>query len=550
MPASPRQVDVVILTAITLEYQQVLKVDSGASPGSQWEEEDGPNGLHVAFRAFTGKGGRPLRVAVAQAGDMGAVAATNALLPLVAAHRPRCVAMSGVCAGRPGKTNLGDVVAAERLFFHDTGKKLPKKVQQDLRTYNLRDDWKLKLERFNFASRFRNEAWWKQRPIPYEWQENWVLLMLHRGIKDPSALPKRAVYCPRWTEVIRSLWTRRYVRKGSLTLTATGRKRAKAFEIEHGKRFPDLSPRGKALPFKVHVEPMGSGNQVIEDRKVWGFVSKYMRKTLSLEMEAAALGALAHAQRDLKLDLLVMKGVMDFANHGRDDHFKEFAARASAECLIAFLRENLEVEVVPGPDDLLLSGTEGELDEKPPPSKLLNTRYEVVSFHEGGREKVLAELERWRGSGPPVAVRLLHAAGGSGKTRLAIEWIRRLRSQGWAAGFLVRGVPGDWFEQLWSRGQPVLVVLDYAESRTEELREVLRRMHRYAVQDGTGAMRRMRVLLLARSAGDWWTALLKSSSELEAWLGATLPYELEPLAENEADRERIFHEAAEWFAKR
>jgi hypothetical protein len=49
--------------------------------------------------------------------------------------------MSGVCAGRPGKTNLGDVVAAEWLSFHDTGKRLPTKVQQDLKTYNLRDDW-------------------------------------------------------------------------------------------------------------------------------------------------------------------------------------------------------------------------------------------------------------------------------------------------------------------------------------------------------------------------------------------------------------------------
>jgi hypothetical protein len=77
MPESPRQVDVVILTAITLEYQQALKVDAGAVPGSVWEQEPGPNGLPVAFRSFTRKEGRPLRVAVAQAGDMEAVAATN-----------------------------------------------------------------------------------------------------------------------------------------------------------------------------------------------------------------------------------------------------------------------------------------------------------------------------------------------------------------------------------------------------------------------------------------------------------------------------------------
>jgi hypothetical protein len=32
---------------------------------------------------------------------------------------------------------------------------------------------------------------------------------------------------------------------------------------------------------------------------------------------------------------------MDFADFDKDDHFKTFAARASAECLLAFLRENL-----------------------------------------------------------------------------------------------------------------------------------------------------------------------------------------------------------------
>jgi len=131
---SARVVDVVFLVAITLEYQAALQVDAGAAPGSRWEEEPGPNGLPVAFRSFQGRGRRPLRVAVARAGDMGAVAATNALIPLVQAYRPRCVAMCGVCAGRPGKTNLGDVIAAERLFFHDTGKQLPGDVQQDLRT--------------------------------------------------------------------------------------------------------------------------------------------------------------------------------------------------------------------------------------------------------------------------------------------------------------------------------------------------------------------------------------------------------------------------------
>src|SRR5687768_3412836 len=98
-----RRVDVVVLTAISLEYQAVLQVDAGAWPGSEWMEERGPHGLPVSFRTFQGRGGSPFRVALAQAPGMGATEAIQTLLPLVEEYRPTCVAMAGVCAGRRGK---------------------------------------------------------------------------------------------------------------------------------------------------------------------------------------------------------------------------------------------------------------------------------------------------------------------------------------------------------------------------------------------------------------------------------------------------------------
>lgn len=102
---------------------------------------------------------------------------------------------------------------------------------------------------------------------------------------------------------------------------------------------PDLSPSGDTIPFRIHVGPITSGNRVVEDQLIWDSISHNVRKTLGLDMEAACLGALSHAQRDSNFDVLVMKGVMDFANDSRDDNFKEFAARASAECLVRFLRQ-------------------------------------------------------------------------------------------------------------------------------------------------------------------------------------------------------------------
>lgn len=195
-----RRADVVILTAIKLEFDAVRKVEADAVAGSSWEEAPGPSGLPVAYRRFAGKGDRPLRVAVALAPDMGATAAVNTLLPLVEALRPRCVAMCGVCAGRRGKVALGDVVAADRLYYHDTGKQLPERVEQDLTTYKLRDDWKIALERMDPGALFGSEAWFLARPLTTEWREQRVLVNIGNDDAElwAAAGGRAPSPCARW----------------------------------------------------------------------------------------------------------------------------------------------------------------------------------------------------------------------------------------------------------------------------------------------------------------------------------------------------------------
>ena len=85
------------------------------------EEQPGPTGLDVAFRSFVAANGATLHVAVTQAADMGGTGAANAVVPLITAYGPKCLAMSGVCAGRSGDANLGDVIVGDRLWTHDTG---------------------------------------------------------------------------------------------------------------------------------------------------------------------------------------------------------------------------------------------------------------------------------------------------------------------------------------------------------------------------------------------------------------------------------------------
>ena len=539
-----RRADVVILTAIRLEFDAVRQVDAGAVPGSMWEIASGPSGLPVAFRSFEVARGRPLRVAAAVAPDMGATAAITTLLPLIEAFAPRCIAMCGVCAGRRGKVELGDVVAADRLYYHDAGKQLADHVQQDLTTYKLRDDWKTALEAMDPVARFRDEPWFQARPLTTEDRLHCALVALRDGATEPwTDLDLGAA---EWPRIVAALRERRWLTASGRALTRAGRAYVDQLVFEHRGALPDLSPVGGLRPFRLHVAPIGSGARVVEDEAIWSFVSLAMRKTLGIEMEAAAIGELAHRQRQHRVDAMVMKGVMDFADHGRDDHMKGFAARASAECLLWFLREQVATELVAGVDDLLAPGTLRLPDRAPAPSLLLDARYGVVPWREAGRSEILADLDAWVDDlAEPVAVRLLYAEGGAGKTRLAIEWLARRRRRHDVAGFLVQRPPEGWLERLCGLGPPVILAIDYAESRAD-LVAVLQRVA--ALSAPAGPRRRVRVLLLARNDGDWWEELRQRDPAIVALCDACAPSKLQPLATTPAEREAVFAESARAFA--
>ncbi|MFP2934547.1 hypothetical protein ACLESO_57460, partial [Pyxidicoccus sp. 3LG] len=60
----------------------------------------------------------------------------------------------------------------------------------------------------------------------------------------------------------------------------------------------------------------------------------------------------------------------------------------------------------------------------------------------------------------------------------------------------------------------------------------------------------MRLLLLARNDGDWWKSLRQRDSVLDAWLGTMSSRELPSLANTQDERDQVFQEAAERFARK
>jgi hypothetical protein len=194
----------------------------------------------------------------------------------------------------------------------------------------------------------------------------------------------------------------------------------------------------------------------------------------------------------------------------------------------------------------LLSDNTFELPPNPSPGKLLTAAYEVVPFEEDGRRSELEMLESWCGAGEKRSVLLLTGAGGSGKTRLLIEWCRRLRHQGWHAGFLRTDRGTEDLDPLLDGVAPRLVVVDYAETRSGVVERLLLKMG--LEEQGRGP--KMRLVLLARQAADWWDRLSKSSERAIEDLLLRSPQwvPITPLVEDADGRQRAFARAVEAFA--
>ncbi len=321
-------VDVLLICALKDEYDQVLKVsDCIQAPG--WYEHPLASGWLVADAGFTTAGGT-LRIRATHASHMGREQVQAVASKLIHEQPARCIAMSGICAGRRGKVALGDVIFAERLWSYDAGKLTVEngesKFQGDPIQYNPAKVWVQRMQ--HVAIPPPNTSWLSSRPtLPLEHQENWVMLRVLAG-EEPNRHADFNAVCPNWSDVLPRLWKRGWLEK-PMTLTESGRQHVENLNLLH------LAKQAAPAEFKIHVAPMATGATVSEDEGIFPRLADSMRKVLGIEMEASALGALGEVH---DIPVIVAKGVSDYGDPFKDDRYREFAARASAELLITFLR--------------------------------------------------------------------------------------------------------------------------------------------------------------------------------------------------------------------
>lgn len=401
------KVDVVVLTAVKLEYDELLKVSAGAADAA-WQTWPSQGAFEVSTRRFQAAGGNVLTVAAAYCSAMGAIASADSAASLIHELSPRCLAMTGVCAGRRGEVNLGDVIVGDRLWTYDTGSVMsepdesgvPRQVfKADPMTYNLPASWKMKAEFFRIDPA---SPWLAQRPRSLADQERWLMAML-RDKADVLKSSERTARCYDYSKVVQRLRERGLLTSLGLELTPQGWAQSKDDLILYPDGFPEPAP------FTVHVAPIGTGTHVVRDEYIFSKLSIHMRKVLGLEMEAAAIGAVAH--RHDSLPAIVVKGVMDYADPDKNDNFKQFAARASAEVLIAFLRENLPPASI----------NPSALDARPRICNIRDLDSHSDSGHFIGRGDEMTSLAKWLESPAPRA-HVLRGLGGQGKTELAFRF--------------------------------------------------------------------------------------------------------------------------------
>jgi len=146
------------------------------------------------------------------------------------------------------------------------------------------------------------------------------------------------------------------------------------------------------------------------------------------------------------------------------------------------------------------SDLRGAFEQAPTQStaRLLDPRRELVGFL--GRQDELAALVAWCKDDHAGRLRLVTGPGGVGKTRLSIELGARMEKLGWTCERVADGQEASAIGAMRAvTGSRALLVVDYAEARIG-LRQMLT-----ALSSDEGD--RVRVLLLARSTGDWWDQL-------------------------------------------
>ncbi|MBZ9775380.1 hypothetical protein [Mesorhizobium sp. CO1-1-8] len=232
-----------------------------------WQKTEKPLDPTIYWKGtWQDRKGNLRTIVAASAGNMGLVAASSLTAKMAMHFRPRVIGMCGICAGREGDTELGDVIVANPSWDYGSGK-------------------------------FSNGD----------------------GGSDFAPHPTQIPLSPTLRRVAEMV-----ADDGSF--------------LDSLRRSYSGSPPKTAL--KLRIGPMASGAAVRADDSFFEELAKANRKVLAVEMEAYGVFATANEMPSPRADVLVVKGVSDFANSNKEDSFQDYAAYVSSACLLEMIERH------------------------------------------------------------------------------------------------------------------------------------------------------------------------------------------------------------------
>ncbi len=341
-------VDALIITALKDELDAILNIGQEVYE-VRWDTAIDSWGFPYHWAIFRDAYGDTRTFVATRAAEMGETNAATVATRLISelrrrGHSPKCLAMSGICAGRRGSVFLGDIIIAERLFKFDNGKIEAIKtltpdgegitettVFNDIKTFNLRKQLKIEIE--EFAKQWEPRIG-RSRPKSYLHQRKWLLDKLYdyeRHIGPvPSEHRERETECYSWNKILAGLMEDKLVSvHPNLKLTKKGRSWV---EVERSLN-PDGWVRDSQYS-KVHIGPLGTNARVQKDPELFDRLQLLLRSILGIEMEGSAVGSVAE---EAGIPCLIAKAVVDFADLDKNDNFRLYSCDISADFLLAFL---------------------------------------------------------------------------------------------------------------------------------------------------------------------------------------------------------------------
>ena len=343
IPHETPTIDILIITALKDELNALKNCDNQS--GKSWQELKDSSNYSYYKTTFNHKNGTQLNIVAARPVEMGENYTNNLATRLISELKPRCLAMTGVCAGNKKETFLGDVIVANRVFKFDYGKLVThyesigdkqirtEEIFHDIRTYNLKRQWEFIIQ--EFPQDWLNTIQTPRPKSDYH-QERWLLHKLYDFQQQPDKYsrpdqhPERPTECPDWRKVIQQLREKELLKTDSLELTEKAQKEINNDRLEYLEYQHYKDP----LNSQIHTGVIATTSKVQKDPQLFQRIEKLQRKILGVEMEGAAIGAVAEIE---EIPIIIIKGVQDYADDDKSDQFRQYAAEVSARFLLAFL---------------------------------------------------------------------------------------------------------------------------------------------------------------------------------------------------------------------